>query len=208
MTDQVLDYMTAVNWLVRRTCREVLGAVPGYFKPARQRRPTGTTAYDFATVAIINSDLVSVNVHRFSVSDPLVYGHVPTYATQLVELVDPLDKFTASINFYRSGQTDVAGIAVAVAQTMGRARTLVKLLESSDAAERMRAYGLGYITASACRDLSALVDGNFEDRTQVDLDFYVSDPVVIAVNAIAEVDITTKFQTQSGLTTTHAEVTS
>jgi hypothetical protein len=208
MTDQVHDYMTAVNWLVRRTCREVLGVVPGYFKPARQRRPAGTTAYDFATVNITSSDLVSVNVSRFGVTDPLVYGYVPAYATDLVELVDPLDQFTASINFYRSGQTDVAGIAVAVAQTMGRARTLVKLLESSAAAERMRAYGLGYITASKCRDLSAMVDGNFEDRTQVDLDFYVSDPVVIAINAIAEVDITTKFQSQAGLITAQAEVSS
>jgi hypothetical protein len=180
----------------------------GYFKPARQRRPAGTTAYDFATVAIISSDLVSVDVRRFSATDPRVYGFVPSYSTELVELVDPLDQFTASINFYRSGQTDAAGMPVAVAQTMSRARTLVKLLESSDAAERMRRYGLGYVTASKCRDLSATVDGNFEDRTQVDLEFYVSDPVVIAVNAIAEVDLEIKLQTQSGLQTAQAEVTS
>ena len=201
------DYMSAVSWLVRRLCREILGLPTGYFKPARGRQPAGSTTYDYATVSIIRSNMVSVNVRRFNADDPRVYGYVPAYA-ELTELVDPLDEFTASVNFYRSGKTDAAGLPEAVAQTMSRARTLAKLLESSDAAERMRAYGLGYVTASVCRDLSATVDGNFEDRTQVDLDFYVSDPVVIAVNAIAEVDLEIKLQTQSGLQPAHAEVTS
>ena len=201
------DYMSAVSWLARRLCRETIGAPVGYFKPARQRRPVGATNYDFATVSITSSDLVSINVQRFNADNPRVYGYVPSYATQ-VEVVDPLDKFTASVNFYRSGETDAAGMPIAVAQTMSRARTLVKLLESSESAERMRQYGLGYITASQCRDLSALVDGNFEDRTQVDLEFYVSDPVVIGVNAFAEADLEIKFQTSTGLITTQAEVTS
>ena len=200
------DYMSAVNWLVRRLCRETLDTQVGYFKPARQRRATGTTTYDFATVGITSSDLVSIDVRRFNADNPRVYGYVPAYA-ELVELADPIDQFTASINFYRSGEADPAGLPVAVAQTMSRARTLVKLLKTSEAAERMRGYGLGYITASQCRDLSATVDGNYEDRTQVDLEFYVSDPVVIGVNAFAEADLEIKFQTSTGLTTTHAEVT-
>lgn len=200
------DTVTAVNFLVRRACREVLGLAPGYFKPARQRRPAGTTAYDFATVSIINAELASVNVQRLNPDSHEIDGYAPDGA-ELVELVDPLTRFTASVNFYRSGATDTAGEPSQVAQTMSRATRLVQLLESSDSAERLRGYGLGYIMASKCRDLSALVDGNFEDRTQVDLDFYASDPVLISVTAFAEADLLIELQSSTGLLTATAEVT-
>ena len=205
-TPPVLDYLTAVNRLVRRACRETLGVAEGYFKPARQRRPAGATSYDYATVTITRSDMVSVNVQRLSPTDLRIAGLVPEGAV-LVELVDPLDEVTASVNFYRSGATDAAGLPVAVNQTMSRASTLVKLLESSTAAERLRAYGLGYAGASAIRDLSDKVDGNYEDRAQVDLTIYASDPVLLVVTAFASAALDIKFQTSTGLVTTHAEVT-
>jgi len=106
-----------------------------------------------------------------------------------------------------AGATDAAGLPVAINQTLSRANMLVKLLESSTAAERLRAYGLGYAGASVIRDLSDKVDGNYEDRAQVDLTIYASDPVLLVATAFASAELDIKFQTSIGLVTTHAEVT-
>lgn len=199
MSPLELDYVEAVGYLVCRIIRETLGEAEGFASPANQRRPSGATSVPYCTVQLTSSSMVGYNTKRYDAADPAVAAFVPLHSTlNLLEVIDSLEEFTASVHFYRSGEVDDRGRAIRAGNAaQSKALRLVKLLDGSSAGQdRIRSYGLGYAGASKVRDLSGPVpeEGSYENHVQVDLTFYASNPEALALSSSTSVAMILKVQ--------------
>jgi hypothetical protein len=75
-------------------------------------------------------------------------------------------------------------------------------LRSAEGIEFLNANNLGYLTKSAVRDLSALQNGNFENRRQIDIDFHIVIDNTTSVNAIESAEISASFYGSDTITAT------
>jgi hypothetical protein len=195
-----LDYMAAVQALLRRLCQETLAIEDGnFFRPHGQRAPAGAASAPYATIQIYASDMASLDVRRFLVTDPAVADVLPVgVQTDLIEVAETLDSFTASVQFWRDGAIDAAGRPAWGETAHSRARSLATRLMLSENVSRANSYGLAYAGSSQVRDLSANVDGANERRAQVDLFFYVSNAEVAAINAFRSATFDIRVQQPDG----------
>jgi hypothetical protein len=195
-----LDYMTALHQLVRQLLQAALGLTDeNFFRPHGMRTPAGAASQPYATVQIYASDMASFDLRRFLVTDPNVADVVPVgTSTNLIEVLETLDFFTASVQFWRDGAVDSAGRPTWGETAHSRARSLVARLELSENVALANSYGLGYSKASQVRDLSGNVDGANERRAQVDLTFYVSNAEVAAINSFRYANLQLKIQQPDG----------
>lgn len=196
-----MDTATALHELVRRLLTFAMGYTDqNFFRPAGQRAPVGAVNAPYATIKIYGDELLSYNLRRFDVDDPRVAGVVSGLASSdLVEVIDGLGMFTASVQFFKDGRVDGAGRPAWGDAAQSRARILVRRMELSPTVDQANAYGLAYHTASAVRDLSdPKVDGVGERRAQVDLTFSVGDAEVAAQNMFRIVTLSMKVQQPDG----------
>jgi hypothetical protein len=102
-----------------------------------------------------------------------------------------------------------AGIARYGNAAVDRAARLPHKLWGSAAVALMNRYGLAFLGASPVRNLTALEDGTWESRGQVDLTFSVVSRETAAVETILTVPLTTNSQAPGAdVRTTTTEVTS
>jgi hypothetical protein len=193
------DYATACNLLVRYLVRTVLGMPANSVRPSEQEAPTGGAGQQFATVKIITDEVGNENYERVNApADPL---H-PDVDQGILETVNAIHTFVASVNVYRHGVVDTEGRPVYGGDAFAKAARLGQMLCSSNSAEILAGLGLGYVDCGTARNLSATVDGTYENRGQVDITFCIENPEQVQVAAILHADVFIKHQAPSGRITT------
>lgn len=194
------DAETALHRLLRRLFVFALGTDSNFFRPEGQRAPAGPASAPYATVNLYLSEVASYNLRRWAYADPVVAAVRPALdpAPDLLEVMESLDRVTVSVQFWRDGAVDGAGRAAWGETARARALSLVRRLEMSPVVERANEYGLAYAGASAVRDVSGVVDGNYERRAQVDLTFYVANAEVLSLGMFREASLDVKIQQPDG----------
>jgi hypothetical protein len=125
------------------------------------------------------------------------------------EIINDVEVFVASVQFYKSATADSAGAAVKSDSAFRRAARLPRLLGLSANVAMMRAMGLGYLKASPARNLAALVDSRWESRGSVDLTFNVVESESATIQVIETVPLSISLQAPDNSTQTRSfEVTS
>lgn len=208
-----MNYVDALAQLVRSAFRELLGEPEGYVRPANQTRPTGTVGTDFATVLLEGLD-TKTTVHR--------RGEEPTSpdVTSMNLIIDALDHFTVSVQFFRprvqveegdvGALVDAAGIPEQSQWALSRAQHLVKMLRTPQARFALQPRGLGYIRAlTKPKDLTALNDSLWESRAQVKLEMSIPNRQVLVVQILSAIAGQLKFSPPGGsVVSTNIEVPS
>lgn len=141
-----------LNKVVRKLIRDVMGLPEDSIRPANQQAPTGKKDEPFGTVLITVVDSTG--------EDDRLLASEAAPSNNVVESIAGQRRFTASVQFFRKG-----------AQTL--AERLPTRLSFSSSAEKMQALGLGFIRASPAKDLTAVIDADWEQRAQIDLEFHV-----------------------------------
>jgi hypothetical protein len=91
-------------------------------------------------------------------------------------------RFTASIQFFRTGALDVA-------------RKLKNRIQMTDAQDLLTQYGLGLVTMSDIRNLTAVENEISEERGQLDIDFHLINEEETIVNTFGVFPIDVKMGT-------------
>jgi hypothetical protein len=144
--------LKTVNQKVRELIRVALDMPANSVRPANQNAPTGTMDMQFATV------LITV-INPTGWDDSRVENEASPSANVQESAVGQRH-FIASIQFFRGDAFTKAC----------RLRTLLSLTNSID---KLQAAGLGFVRASAAKNLTTVVDTYWEERGQVDLEFYL-----------------------------------
>jgi hypothetical protein len=144
--------LNAVNKQVRELVRSVLAMPADSVRPANQNAPTGTVDMQFATVLI--TDIKPTGW------DDIRVENEASPSTSLQESVVGQRHMVASVQFFRGDAYSQAC----------KLRTLLSLSSSID---KLQAAGLGFVRASAAKNLSAVVDTAWEERAQIDLEFHL-----------------------------------
>lgn len=141
-----------INKLIRQLVRETLGMPPDSVRPANQSAPTGKQTESFATVLVTLIEPTGEDERRLA--------NEPAPSLNVSETVTGPRRLLASIQFFR-------------ADAYTRASRLKALMAMSSVTARLQAMGLGFVRASAARNLTAVVDASWEERAQIDLEFYL-----------------------------------
>jgi hypothetical protein len=141
-----------LNKVVRKLIREVLGLPENSMRPANQQAPTGKKDESIGTVLI--------TVLNSTGQDDRLLENEAVPSNNVLESIAGQRRFTASVQFFRQGAYTLA-------------ERLPTRLAFSRSVEKMQALGLGYIGASAAKDLTAVIDADWEQRAQIDLEFHV-----------------------------------
>ena len=151
----------------------------------------GTETLHMATVNVIDAPDVGWPAYTFKNADG-------TPTSQVTENVDQLKEITASVNFYRGGNPDNAGLAQWTLRAMDDASRVAQLLKLTSNAQLLLSLGLTLKAASKPRDLAALVGSRWKSRGQIDLTFYVVNRESDNIQSIGSGSVTTKIGSLSG----------
>ena len=151
---------------IRQVIRVAMGMDANSVRPAGQLSGAGTQIQHMATVEIIAAPDLGWPA--------ITYENVDgTPDSPVNENVDQLKELTASVNFYRGGNADAAGIATYTTHAMDDASRVEQRLRMSGNADLIRSLGLSFVKASKPRNLTALENSIWKSRGQIDLTFYV-----------------------------------
>lgn len=176
-----------LNRDVRRLVRVVMGMPENSVRPADQIIPAGSQVAEFATVKV----LAVPDAGWGSVS-------LETDGGVTTENVDVLKRATVSVQFFRGPAKDRAGLAKYTNAALDRATRLVQRLQLSSSVDLMNELGLGFLSASAPRNLTAVVDANYESRAQVDIVFDFANRESATVPTILSVPVSISVQDPDG----------
>lgn len=143
--------MTDINKAVRTLLRTLWAMPANSVRPADQVAPTGTVGDQFATVRIISEQATG--------GDEMRYANVSN-SNNVTETVIGQRLFTASVNVYRG-------------DAYTKVRRLAALLSTTTAIQLMQSQGIGLVRVSPARNLTTMIDSEFEQRGQIDLEFHV-----------------------------------
>lgn len=135
---------------IRRIVRTLMGWPEDSIRKANQNAPTGSKSEPFATVLTTLLPAHQWGVNQITDLDD----------TQVKESVAGTYRLSCSIQFFRKD---------AYRNTV-RLRTL---LQTSKALELFRAARLGLVSYGPARNLSETVNTLWEERGQIDVDFYI-----------------------------------
>jgi hypothetical protein len=140
----------ALNRDIRKVITLCTGLAPAEVRPANQLG--GATGDRWATVLILAQK---------SAGDVHTWANVPNSPTkQVTETADVHVAITVSVQFFRQG-------------ALTSANKLRDRITLTSALQLMQSLGLGFIRCSVPKDLSAVVNANWEERAVCELDFYV-----------------------------------
>lgn len=160
-----------LNRRVRRLVETTAGYAGGDVRPANQT--AGATGAKFATVLIMNVAPALPARHD--------WANIPDDPqSRVTETVEVHRQFRASIQTFRE-------------DALLLANKLCDRITMSSALQLMRGQGLGFVRCGEVRDLSMVVDGSWEERASVDIDFYVvsTETDVVATFGHFPISITT-----------------
>ncbi len=139
-----------INRLIRRFVRETLGLPENSVRKANQTAPTGADA--FATVLITLIEPTGQDERKVS--------NEAAPSLNVVETVIGQRRLLASIQFFRQ-------------DAYSNACRLKARLSLSSAIARLQAIGLGLVRAAPARNLTAVIDGAWEERAQIEIEFHL-----------------------------------
>lgn len=140
-----------LNRRIRDLVRTLLAMPENSVRPANQNAPTGAIDEQFATVLL--------TVFEPTGQDELKRQNEAA-TTNVIETTIGPRRLVASVQFFRG-------------DAYYKAMRLPALLSTSAAIAKMQQHGIGFIKSSPPRNLTALVDTLWEERGQIDLEFYV-----------------------------------
>lgn len=174
--------LAVINDRVRTLIRELLSMPANSVRPAEQNEaPAGDISQQLATVKLTLIEATG--------QDDFVRTNQSAPSTNITESVEGQRLVTASINFYRG-------------DAYTKAARLPAVLSSSTATERMKALGLGLVGTSQARNLTAIVDTNWEERGQIDVTFHITVAETTSVPTYGEFEFDVSTADASGNTTT------
>lgn len=169
----------ALNRNIRKVVALCTGFDPQDVRPANQLG--GATGDRWATVLILAQK---------SQGDVHTWANVPNSPTkQVTETADTHVAISVSVQFFRQ-------------DAMMSANKLRDRITLTSALQLMQSLGLGYIRCSEPKDLSAVVNANWEQRAVCELDFYVVSTEVENVDTFG----TFPFNVSTGTTLPNHEV--
>ena len=151
---------------IRELVRASLGMPANSVKPENQLSGDGTQVQQIATVKIIRT----TDLGWPAITTENVDG---TGASPVNENVDQLKQIVASVNFYRGGNADAAGIAAWTLRAVDDAARIGQRLRMDASMTLAQSLGLVFIGAGEARDLTMLENRLWKSRGQVDLTFNV-----------------------------------
>jgi hypothetical protein len=194
------SYTDAVAWLLRDVVRLALGMAANTVRPANQANPVGPADEEFATLLI-----TSVQASP----DPVVREIAVTAQPTLMDFtLDDVQTLQCSVQFFKSrganstNGMDTAGLPKYSSVAFDRAVRLPQRLLLPDSIERLFRYGIGFIDASAPKNLTAIVDALYESRGQIDLTFAVVNRETLRISIYDHVPIELRVAWPGGETDT------
>lgn len=171
-----------INRLIRHFVRETLGMALDSVRPANQLAPTGKSTEQFATVLVTLIEPTG--------EDDAIMANEAAPSLNVSEIIKGMRRLVASIQFFRG-------------DAYTKAARLHTLMSMSSSVDKLKALGLGFVRASPARDLTAIVDADWEPRAQIDLEFYLVAKEIQSVPTYGTFPITVSTE----LSTTSNEVT-
>jgi hypothetical protein len=141
-----------INKLIRQFIRETLNMAANSVRPANKTAPTGTQTEQFATVLITLIEPTG--------QDERKVANEASPSTNVSETITGQRHLIASVQFFRG-------------DAYTKACRLETLMSMSSSIDKLQAIGLGFIRASPAKNLTAVVDAGWEERGQIDLEFYL-----------------------------------
>jgi hypothetical protein len=202
------SFVDACAHFVRKLVQAAYSMPANSVRPAGQAYPTGKELDEFATVKIDKGPSGDWGTWWMGWSDDPT-----TNSTKVVETLESLYRFTASVQFFRhaSPSKDGAGLASYGLGAVDRAARLEAVLASSDMMELMERMGLGLEGGGDPVDVGALVNGaTWEDRGMVTLDFAIVNREQFLIESIGSAEAILKYASPGATepTTTTIEVAS
>lgn len=146
------DINRNVRRLLRAVCGQSAPEFENFWRPSDQQALTGDITVQFGAVRVTAMPAEGI--------DAQVLTEDQVTPLNVLELVRGVRHLSVSVQVYR-----------------GNAYTLIArlpaLLRTSFAMDKMRELGLGLIRCGAPRNLTAQVDTNWEERGQIDIEFYL-----------------------------------
>jgi hypothetical protein len=143
-----------INDALRGLIRGLLEMPQGSVRPANQNAPVGTISEQYATVLLNNFAPTGQDDHTISDFDL------------------PPDASATAVNQNTSGcRTFSASIQIFRGDAFSKTVRLSTLLQSAEARENLQNLGLGLVHISPALNLTALVDTNWEERGQLEVEF-------------------------------------
>lgn len=165
-----------INKLIRKFIRETLALPENSVRKANQTAPTGKQSEPFATVLITVIDSTGEDERRLK--------NEAAPSLNVSESVTGMRRLVASVQFFRG-------------DAYTKACRLNTLMSMSSSVDRLQAMGLGFIRASPAKNLTAVVDAGWEERGQIDLEFYLVAKEVQSIPTFGRFPITINTETTS-----------
>lgn len=165
-----------INKLIRQFVRETLGMPANSVRPAKQAAPTGKQTDQFATVLITVIDSTGEDERK------LADEAAPS--NNVTETITGQRRLAASIQFFRG-------------DAYTKACRLNTLMSLSGSIDKLQAIGLGFIRASPARNLTWIIDAGWEERGQIDLEFYLVAKEVQSIPTFGRFPITVSTESSS-----------
>ncbi len=179
-----------VAQIIRQVIRAALAMPANSVVPEDQLGGAGTEVQHMATVKIVEAPNIGWPSFEYANTDG-------TPTSTVTEDVDQLKKVMASVNFYRGGAADSAGLAQWTLRAVDDAARIGQLLRLFSNSSLLLGLGLTFVNSSQERDLTRLVGSRWKSRGQVDLTFYVVNRESDQINSIGSGTVNVKVDGQS-----------
>lgn len=185
---------------IRQIVRVAMGMPANSVRPEAQLAGSGREMEHLATVKVIDESDRGWPSFEYSNVDG-------TKTSQVNENVDQIKQLMVSINFYRGGKADTAGMPLYTVEGMNDASRLAQRLRMTATRDLALSLGLLFVDASKPRDLTSLSGPAWRSRGQVDLRFNVVNRETSQINSIGSGSLTTTIQGPGAPLTDTTEVT-
>jgi hypothetical protein len=165
-----------LNWVLRTFLRDLLKLPENYFRAANDGQGVGAEHHPFGTLLISN-------INREG-NDSTLYDNA-VVGDNVVETVSGEREVVCSVQFFREG-------------ALNNAVRLYALLYSDVGAEKMRELGIGLTDVSDVRDLTAIEDQTWEERSSIDITFSVASVEQIEIGSIGSFELGLLYQSPGG----------
>ena len=165
---------------------EATGLDTSAVRPAYQNAPTSPSQDrgTLVTINLINQTELGIDSRQYA-----------NDGTDLAESVYGDRNITASINVYADDDSHAQ-------EAQNVIENIVLYLRSSAGSEFLNGKELGYLRHGSVLNLSALQNGNWENRRQVDIEFHIIVSVENAVNAIETASVNWQYEGSGTITGT------
>ena len=165
-----------INKVIRVLIRGLLAMPDNSVRPANKNAPAGSQADQFATVLVTMVDATGNDDHKQETASSIT----------LTDTSEGMRVLSASIQFFRG-------------DAYTKACRLRTILTSGAASDKLQAVGLGFVKASAAKNLTGVVDTYWEERGLLEVEFHLIAKEIATVNTFGRFPI--EVITETSITT-------